>query len=183
MTEPDDRETARKKPQRRQPRKGVPGIPPPKADELAALRLRQTEAVALALSGLSYQEIADQLGYADRSGAWQAVRAALDRQEKPKVAEYRDMENARYDRIQAALWPAAIADPPDLKAIDRLLRLFERRAKLNGLDQQVARDAGAFAEALLGDPNARAARLIQLRDDLAEKRAQKEAAEAEALGG
>lgn len=166
-----------KRPQRRQPRKGIQGIPPPKPDELAEMRQRQTQAVELALSGVSYETIADELGYADRSGAWRAVRAALDRHEAPAVKEKRDLENARYDRIQTALWPLATADPPDLKAIDRLLRLFERRAKLNGLDQQAARDAGAFAEALLGDPKARAERLTALRDELAAKRAEKEAQE------
>ena len=35
--------------------------------EVAALQLRQ--------AGLSYQRIADRLGYSNRSGAWHAVRA------------------------------------------------------------------------------------------------------------
>lgn len=173
------KKTPAKRPQKRLPRKGQPGIPPPKPDELAELRIRQARAVELALSGMDYQQIADELEYADKSGAWRAVRAALDRNEQPKVKEYRDLENARLDRLQLRLWPIALGEDDDLalRATDRLLRLFERRAKLNGLDQQAARDAGAFAEALLGDPKAREQRLTALRDELAAKRAEKEAAE------
>lgn len=163
-----------KKPQRRMPRKGTARIPPPTAQELAEQRQRETQAIEMALAGVSYELIAQQLGFSDRSGAWRAVRRGLERQEAPKVAELREMENARLDRLQAAWWTKAITDK-DPHAATVVLRIFERRAKLNGLDQQAARDAGALAEALLGDPEARRRRLTEMRDELAELRARKDA--------
>lgn len=163
-------------PRKRQPKKGQPRpFGKPSADELAQERQRELRAVELALSGLSYSEIAVELGYADKSGSWNAVRRALDRAEQPKVAEYRNLENARLDRLQQAWWTPALEG--DEKAAKIVLRIFERRARLNGLDQQAARDAGALADALLGDPQARAERLTALRDELAARRAEKEAAQ------
>lgn len=153
-------------------RTGKTVIQPPISD-IAALREKQRKAVELALAGMSLDQIAQQIGYADRSGAWKAIQQALNRQEASAVKEMRDLENARLDRLQTVLWPTAMQG--DLKAIDRLLRLFERRARLNGLDQQSARDAGALADALLGDPDARRERLTALRDEIADKRAQREA--------
>lgn len=165
--QPTGKKAPVRRPQKRLPRKGTVGIPPPSADELAAQRLRDTQAVELAIAGLSYDRIADEVGYADRSGAYRAVRRALDRVEVPKVTELREMENARLDRLQAAWWTKAITDK-DPHAASVVLRIFDRRAKLNGLDQQVARDIGALGDALLGDPDARRSRLIALRGQLDE---------------
>lgn len=154
------------------PKKGRVGIQQT-VDELAATREKERQAVELALAGANLEQIAQAVGYADKSGASRAIHRSLDRHEAPAVQEMRALENARLDRLQTVLWPTAMAG--DLKAIDRLLRLFERRARMNGLDQQSARDAGALADALLGDPDARRERLTALRDELAEARARREA--------
>lgn len=145
----------------------------PSIDEVAQTREKERKAVELALAGAGLDAIAAAVGYADRSGAWRAIHRSLNRQEAAAVGEMRDLENARLDRLQTVLWPAAMAG--DLKAIDRLLRLFERRARLNGLDQQSARDARAIADAILGDPDARRERLTTIRDELAAKRAARDA--------
>lgn len=151
------------------PRKGKPGIQP-SISEIAATRERDRAAVELALAGANLTQIADQLGWAHKSVASRAIHRSLDRHEAPSVAEYRALENARYDRLQTVLWPKALAG--DLQAVDRVLRLFERRAKLNGLDQP-QQFVGAFdAGSIPKDPGERAAVLISLRDRLAERLAE-----------
>jgi len=50
-----------------------------------------------------------------------------------ELAEHlRELENQRLDELQASLWDKALAGV--LPAADRILRIMERRAKLNGLD-------------------------------------------------
>jgi hypothetical protein len=168
-TPPADGPAAGKKtapPKSRRPRKGTSRIPAPQPDELAELRERQRRAVELAIAGASYDAIAQELGYADRSGAWRAVHEALNRWEAPKVAELRQMENARLDRLQAAWWTKAVTDK-DPNAARIILKVFERRARLNGLDQQISADADALSK-LLGDPDARTARLIALHGQVSD---------------
>ncbi len=104
----------------------------PNAEQLAALRTRDARAVQLALAGATYDQIAEELQYADRSGAWKAVRRALDRAEAADVLSLRDTELARLDRLQMALWGLALEG--DHQAIDRVLKVMERRARLLGLD-------------------------------------------------
>lgn len=141
----------------------------PSVDEVAATREKERKAVELAIGGASLDQIAVEVGYADRSGAWRAIHRSLDRHEATAVSEMRTLENARLDKIQTILWPLALEG--DLKAIDRLLRLFERRARLNGLDQP-QQFIGAFdARTIPADPAERASILIDLRDRLAERMA------------
>lgn len=45
------------------------------------------------------------------------------------------LELQRLDDLLKALWPLAARKNPDYKAVDRVLRLMERRAKLLGLDE------------------------------------------------
>ena len=47
----------------------------------------------------------------------------------------RTLEALRLDEIQAKIWDKAIAG--DYRAVDRVLRIMERRAKLLGLDAPV----------------------------------------------
>lgn len=147
----------------------------PTASELATLRERDRKAVDLALTGLSYAEIADELGMANRSVAWKAVHRAIDRQEHESVADLRALENAKYDKTERRLWKILDAadkrddDRASVAAFGQLLRLFERRARLNGLDLQAVPPAGL--EPIPTDPEERVAVLISLRDKLAEKMA------------
>lgn len=72
------------------------------------------------------------------------------------VDELRAVEVERLDAVLKVLYPRATRQDPDLKAIDRFLRLSERRAKLLGLDHaikvqhdlgpEVLRDIGADPE-------------------------------------
>lgn len=133
--------------------------------ELARAAARRTMAVRLRLSGATYQQIADQCGYSNKSNARQVVLRALTRLEVESVGELRALENARLDADEMVL-RSIIAKgsnkPADrIRAIDSRLRLSARRARLNGLDAplQVALSAGVTAS--LEDALAEAEALIR----------------------
>lgn len=92
--------------------------------EVAAINLRRT--------GMTYMEIAHELGYSDHAGALRAVRRGLQRALQEPADDLRQIEAARLDRAQEKIW--AKVEDGDPKAITVLLRIMERRAKLLGLD-------------------------------------------------
>lgn len=96
-----------------------------------ATRERRKRCVALRLAGATWQQIADQLGYADRGAAHNDyVRAiGVSQQELTELAEEaKALELARYDRLLMACWTAATAG--DLKAIETALKISDRRRDL-----------------------------------------------------
>ena len=100
--------------------------------ERRALRLRQ--------QGWSYQRIGDELGIT-QPGALDCVRRALKKlqEECAEVAEeVRQLELDRLDAMLAGLWDGA--ETGDTAAIDRVLKIQERRARLLGLDAIVKVD-------------------------------------------
>lgn len=139
----------------------------PTAQETALIRQRDLAAVQLATAGASYEEIAQQLGYADKSGAWKAVRRALDRQEARDVEALRDQELARLDRLQLGVWQQATKG--EVAAVMAALRIIDRRIRLLGLDlpQQVHLDV---THRDLTDAAARAAEAAGVRDELKDRR-------------
>jgi hypothetical protein len=89
-------------------------------------------ALELRRLGASYDRIADQLGYSNRSGAWQAVQAALKRAVIEPAREQRIIADQRLDfLLQRSL--VAFADG-DLDQIRNILAIEKRRADLWGLD-------------------------------------------------
>ena len=93
---------------------------------------RQRQALDLRLAGLPFRDIALQLSYAGPAGAYKAVNAALRRTLDPPAAELRSLEAERLDRLQFGLWQRALKG--DVTAIDRVLRIMNRRAELLGID-------------------------------------------------
>lgn len=91
-----------------------------------------TEALRLRSQGLTYREIAARLNV-DHSTAYRRVQRALDAVPLEDVTSYRTLEAERLDALQVAIWDRAIEG--DLKALDRVLAIISRRAKLLGLDQ------------------------------------------------
>ena len=85
------------------------------------------------MAGHTYQEIADECEYAGPSGAYQAVMKALAATLSEPGEQVRTLETARLDQL-TALWKQATSDPPDYDALDRVIKIMERRAKLLGLD-------------------------------------------------
>ncbi len=93
---------------------------------------KQRRALELRKAGVSFEKIAEQVGYASRSGAHKAVLTALRNTLREPADELRTMELERLDRMQAALWPQV--QQGHQGAIDRVLRIMQRRADLLGLD-------------------------------------------------
>lgn len=94
----------------------------------------QLQALELRRLGLGYREIATQLEIG-RTQAHRLVTAALA-ESREQVAEavhtIRAEEVSRLDGMMRGLWPDARKG--HLGAIDRVLKIMERRAKLLGLD-------------------------------------------------
>jgi hypothetical protein len=92
-------------------------------------------------AGVSYEKIAEAVGYRDRSGAYKAVMAGLEAAPQESATNLRRLELRRLDKLSLQLWPQAVAKPPDLPALESFLRVMKRRAALTGLDKNSAKGA------------------------------------------
>lgn len=111
--------------------------------------MRVTEAIRLRAQKLSYEEIAKRCGYGNRSSCYQAVQRELQRTVILNTEELRREELHMLDTLHASIWPQAM-DPNNkgrLFAVDRLISIAERRAKLMGLDIPV--DRAEFANQIV----------------------------------
>lgn len=122
---------------------------------------RDARAVELRRRHLTYQQIADELGFASKSSAYDAVRRGLADSVMETNDEVRQQELERLDDLarralivmttkhykvngkEVVQHPQTreplIDDAPVLRAVETLLKVMERRARLLGLDapQQV----------------------------------------------
>lgn len=113
--------------------------------------VRRTKLLKLRREGVRYDdERILSLGYADSGSARKDLVRALKAHRDEEAAEasiYRQQENERLDALLEAAWPRATQPSPvfdkegevidhalDMRAVDTVLRLIDRRAKLNGLD-------------------------------------------------
>lgn len=92
---------------------------------------RRAQAVTLAMAGLSYEAIGEELGIST-SAAWNLVQRTISETRNYAVDHLRLLENARLDRALTAIWNKVLEG--DDKALNSFLRISERRARLNGLD-------------------------------------------------
>lgn len=117
---------------------------------------RDAEACEMRSRNHTYQEIADALGYGDRANAYRAVQQALAAVPVEAVEELRRLHMGRLDYLATQALAVLerehltisqggkivtdadgrpiLDDGPTLAALDRLLRIQERQAKLMGLD-------------------------------------------------
>lgn len=98
---------------------------------------RQVKALELRRMGKGYAEIARTLGIG-KSQAHRLVQAGLSDARDQIRAEANDLraeEISRLDAMLAGLWPDARKGHQG--AVDRVLRIMERRSKLLGLDAPV----------------------------------------------
>ena len=120
---------------------------------------RDAECARLRARDHTYQQIADATGFTSASGARFAVERALARTITEPGEELRRIELMKLDALARAAWrvlearhylvsqgrlirledgaPPLEDDGPVLQAIDRLLKISERRSKLLGLDSPV----------------------------------------------
>lgn len=98
-------------------------------------RERECQAIELRKAGHTYQHIAEQLGWSNASGAEHAVKRALMRTIQEPADDLRTLECLRLDTLLSGVWQKAIGG--NLQAIDRVLAILSRRAKLLGLDAPI----------------------------------------------
>lgn len=118
---------------------------------------RDADAARLRAEGKSYPQIASEMGYYDKSGARKAVQRALVAVVQEAGDELRALEVERMNRLLDVAWQImerphyahsagrlitmdnvpVLDDAPSLMALDRILKIMERRAKLLGLDAPV----------------------------------------------
>ena len=94
-------------------------------------------AISLRREGQSFAQIGQTLGITKQS-AHNLVKTALDRladETREITAQWRALEADRLDCLQVAAWDKAMEG--NLPAVDRVLKIMERRAKLLALDQPI----------------------------------------------
>lgn len=108
---------------------------------LSEVAERQQRALALHLQGATFDQIAQVLGYATRSGAHRAVQAALqNRVPTASRLEAYKLEAARCDLVLTALAPSVKAGDP--KSVALFLAASERRTVLSTLLDESAVSTG-----------------------------------------
>jgi hypothetical protein len=128
---------------------------------------RDAEACRMRTGGATLQQIADALGFSDRSSARRAIHRALAEVVREDVEQLVQLEMDRLDAMTWAAWQVLQADHlvvsagrvvygpdgeplrddgPTLRAIDSLLRISERRCRLLGLDAPPRRRADVVDE-------------------------------------
>ena len=126
-------------------------MPASKAHQ-AETAARRAELIRLRRQGVPFDDerIVDARGSSSAGDARKDLVRALKANRDDEAAEasiYRQQENERLDALLAAVWPQATEERPvydkegmlignevDVRAVDTVIRLIDRRAKLNGLD-------------------------------------------------
>ncbi len=101
---------------------------------------REVEALNLRKSGATYDQIGKALGITTQ-GAYKAIIRSLKRlneQNSESSEELRRLEVERLDRMLVAIWPQVLNG--NQGAVDRAIKISERRAKLLGLDAPTRAD-------------------------------------------
>lgn len=93
---------------------------------------RRSQALELRAAGRKWREIADALGYSSPQHACRDGRKALNELTEAPAREVLAEELDRLEKLTQAVWKAARGG--DVNAIDRVLRIMERRARYLGLD-------------------------------------------------
>lgn len=93
---------------------------------------RRTRVLELSAFGMTDDEIAIELGYANRSGVWKARQRALAHHQGEAVENYRTLEVARLDALQFAIWDKAMDGDP--QAVGTVLKIIDQRMRVLGLD-------------------------------------------------
>lgn len=95
---------------------------------------RMTQVVTLRKAGFSYRQIGAQLRIGNATVKRDLDKALMEYGAitDEEVRRWRELENARIEQALSAIWRAVVAG--NVGAIDRLVKLQDRRAKLLGLD-------------------------------------------------
>lgn len=91
-------------------------------------------ALDLRKQGYTLEEIAKQVGYQDKSGAWRAIQRELKRLPIPNAIELRKLETERLDDMLKAIY--AKAKGGDTWYVDRVIAISKRRSEITGMDMR-----------------------------------------------
>lgn len=89
-------------------------------------------AMSLKLSGASYAQIAQHLGYSDASAARKAVMRGMKNAEQENAGELRRIHYSRLEHMLMLLWPDVNAK--DMPSINTALSVMDRMERLYGLN-------------------------------------------------
>ena len=93
---------------------------------------RHLEALRLRMLGVTYQNIADTLGYRGHAGARAAVSAELERVQYEAVNDYRTLQLNRLEGLHTTFYPRAASG--EVGAAEVTIRIEEKISRLLGLD-------------------------------------------------
>lgn len=92
---------------------------------------RRGRALELAAEGRPWDDIAREVGYSTRGAAHNSVMRALHARTIEAVDDHRQLEVARLDAFQAALWDRAVAG--DVDAAEAVTKIVLARCRILGL--------------------------------------------------
>ena len=100
----------------------------------AATAERRRKAIALRLAGAQYEQIAEQLGYANRQAAREDIRRSLEQNIKEGSADgetLRELNRLRMERLLVVAWQQAMNG--DSKAMEAARRMIESMNRMYGI--------------------------------------------------
>lgn len=106
---------------------------------------RVTLAIGLRAQKLGYEEIARRSGYGSAAACYNAIQRELQRIVTEDVEQLRREEADSLDRLEVICWQRLEEEgyeKAQMFAVDRIIAIKERRAKLMGLDKRIEESLG-----------------------------------------
>ena len=118
-------------------------------DRRATAAEKRKQALELRRAGWGYQEIADEVGWANKGTAYTQVQKAIKEITRESAKELLELELERLDDLFSGLYEAARNG--DNFSVDRALKIMDQRARLLGLYDQKPEDPTADVRGALLD--------------------------------
>lgn len=129
----------------------------PKQAEVAQ---RRNRALELRAAGLTYELIAQQLGYSSRQSAHRDVQAAIEQSVELPTREMLNEELNRLDKMMQGVWAEARKGDPN--KVNAVLKIMDARARYLGLYAPERLQA----EVRIDDPTKVAESILEIADSL-----------------
>lgn len=125
------------------------------------------EAHKLRIKGVPWDVIAPQVGFSSAAEASNKTGKYLTKltaiASKEQRAESLTLELVRLDQLQESIWDSAVGG--DMQAIDRVLKVMDKREKLLGLDITNEKTTGNQTILVMGDSTQYIQRLREVSGD------------------
>jgi len=116
-------------------------------ESVATAAEKRKKALELRRAGWSFEDIAAEVGYANKGSAHRAVKQGIAAITRESATELIELELSRLDDLLAGLYEQARNG--DLFAVDRALKIMDQRAKFLGLYEHKTDDTSAEVRAAL----------------------------------